>query len=187
MLPLISPFGLCEPLLSKPILDGPEFISIPGISGVAVPNATTPANAAAPVSYRWPQLWVLREMILMPSSGLVADAQKLSLLITDQQGNLIFDGSGASTATAATDQAPYVNLSSEMGIAPSGFHLTGWTWSPMWAKFSRLVRPGEQWKFQVLNAKAGGGSITPRLLFRVEFPLVQPPPPVRQRIFDRGE
>lgn len=170
MLPLISPFGLSPPLLSKPVQTGPMFFSIPGVSGVAVPNGTTALTAAAAVKFKWPQTFVVREWILIPSSGLQSDAGCLAIRITDQSGNIIFDGNGLSASSN------FLPVQAEQGIAPSGFHLTGWVWSPQWAKFARLVRPGEQWSFQLTNSKVGGGSITPRLLFAVEKPLVEPPP-----------
>lgn len=176
MLPLVSPFGLCPPVLSRPVQRGPILIGIPGISGVAVNNGTTPATAAPPVSWRWPMDLIVREWILIPQSGTPADAGKLGIRMVDQDGETIFDGVGLDASSN------FLNPLTDAGITPSGFHLTGWSWSPQWLKLARLVRQGEQWQFQLTNAKTGGGSITPRLLFAVELPLHEPPPQASGRL-----
>jgi hypothetical protein len=148
------------PLLARPVQRGPMCISIPGVSNVAVLAAS---NGPA-VKYRWPKRLVLRAWILMPQSGLAADAGALSPSIVDKQGEIVFDGLGNDP------HANFVPTLPGMGIAEQPFHLVGWTWSPRWNKFARLVDPGEEWIFQVANASAG--SITPRLLFGVEAPIL---------------
>jgi hypothetical protein len=157
----INPFGLCPPLIGRPIQRGPELISIPGITGVTIPRNTT----GSLVEFRWPQRLVLREMILIPQSASLADAAHLELYIQDVEGAVIFDGIGNAA------EAQRVAAEQFQGQPPRR-GLVGWTYVPQWAPFTRVVDPGDRWSFQVTNTyPSGSHDITPRLWFRIERPM----------------
>lgn len=146
---------------------GALCIIVPGISNVPITNGTTGNR----ITYQWPRRIKLTEMMIVPTSGLKTDLAQLSMSIYDEKGDLISTGQQQAGQAAV----PLLQL---FGVNPLVLHLTGWTWAPAWKDFTRVVRGGERWQFQITNAKAGGGSITPVLAFNFEE-LDEPSPRVR--------
>lgn len=138
---------------------GPIIISIPGISDVSV--AANSRGAA--VLYRWPKRYVLSGWILLPTTGLKADASLLSVAMVDDSGNqIISDGQGLSDFS---NFVPSLSLSGIGGPFPM---MTNWNWSPKWQPLSRIVAAGDTWQFQIGNESAG--ALVPFLGFRLEDP-----------------
>lgn len=138
---------------------GPTILSIPGISGVSVAAGTT----GSLVSYRWPGRYVLSSWILIPRSGLKADAALLSIAMSDDSGQqLVTDGQGLG---ANSNVVPSFSLAGIGGPFPLK---TNWNWSPRWQPLSRIVGAGDVWQFQITND--AGGAIVPFLGFHLEVP-----------------
>lgn len=138
---------------------GPIVFSIPGISGVSVAGN----SQGSLITYRWPARYVLSSWILLPRSGLEADAGDLSVSMTDDMGQqLVSDGQGLATLSA------FMPALASAGIGGPFSLKTNWDWSPQWQPLSRIVAAGDTWQFQIANSS--GGAIVPFLGFRVEVP-----------------
>lgn len=131
---------------------GPIAFSIPGISGVSVPAATTGAE----VKYRWPVTVKLVGIDFCIRSGVNVQLAKTKLrMVDDQNIVLATDGQG--------------NVESISGLVnrgiPSFFALVG---GGRVNAFQRIVRQGDIWVFQIINGNGGGVAVVPELFFRVE-------------------
>lgn len=140
---------------------GPVLLVIPGISGVQLAPATTGAE----VQYRWPRPYLLKSWIVVPTSGLEADAGKLRVRMRDQMGvELVTD-----TVQINAD-ANFLPVVAQTGIAPVRFNAASW-WAPNWTPMRRIVQAGEVWRFQAMNV--GAGAITPFFAFELAEPAPQ--------------
>lgn len=150
---------------SRPPTFGASTIMIAGVDNVSIPANTTAALATF-ISVTWPFTCKLTAMSFLPKSGLKADLASLSLRMFDEDGELVTDGRNVST------DSPFAATLQEVGVAPLVFKLTGWTWSPQWRKFTRVVQNGERWKFSITNSS--GGALVPRLGFEFETLIGSP-------------
>lgn len=136
------------------------MISIPGISGVSVGASTQGAT----VLYRWPRRYVLSGWILLPRSGLRADAADLHVRMVDDLGlQMMTDGQ---RLNALSNFVPALAID---GIGGPFSMKTNWNWSPRWQPMSRIVAAGDSWQFQIANNSAAS-AIVPFLGFRLEEP-----------------
>jgi hypothetical protein len=119
------------------------LVTIPGVSGVAVPGNTTTGE----VEFVWYRDALVTGLCVMARSGLLADSGALSIAIQDGDRNaLVTDGRNDLFA-------PFLALT---GTATRFFAL------------SLAARRGEPWIFRIRNASAG--PLTPIVFFQVEDP-----------------
>jgi hypothetical protein len=129
---------------------GPIAISIPGVSGVAIPAATDGAQ----VRYRWPATYKLCGIDLCVRSGLDTHLANTRLLLIDDK-NIVLCTNGLGT------------VSSMSGLANRGIAPLNHTFGGRVNAFQRIVRAGDIWMIQVFNDNVGI-AIVPELFFRLE-------------------
>lgn len=144
---------------------GPLAISIPGITGVSVPAATTGTE----VRYRWPADYKLSAIDFGVRSGLQLHLANMRLRMTDVHNSAIeLASSGSGQDTLRSIEGLLMR-----GITPIGRTFGG----GRFMAFQRVVRAGDIWLFQVFNANAAV-DVIPELFFRLE---VAPPHPGSMR------
>lgn len=131
---------------------GPVAIRIPGISGVLVTANTT----GAVVKYRWPQTFKLGGIDMCVRSGSDVDLANTKLrFLDDSNQELAIDGFGT------TVSMPMGAMRGIPGISES--------FGGRFQAFQRIVRAGDIWVFQIINA--GAVDVIPELFFRLEAPV----------------
>lgn len=133
---------------------GPIAISIPGISGVAIPAASDGVE----VRYRWPRDYKLGGIDFCIRSGNQVQLANTRLRLADaRRGSLELVTSGT-----GQDALRSINGLLMRGIVPMGR-----TFGGRFQAFQRVVRTGDIWIIQVFNDNAAI-AIVPELFFRLE-------------------
>lgn len=144
-----------KPIPSRPAKDGPVILTVRGISDVPLAPGPGPI-----IKYRWPKNCKVAAWIVLPRSGLKADANLLRLRMQDNTGHEFTTDTENQEAVS-----PFLAVGPALGRAPF-FSLAGWDWSPNWAPLERVVRPGNLWELQLFNS--GPAPITPFFGFGIE-------------------
>lgn len=126
---------------------GALAIGIAGITGVSV-NANT---TGAAVRFRWPYMTMLTGIDMTVRSGSDADLAGTRLRILDDQG-----------VELASNMQGFVGMS---GLMARGILPLNHTFGGRFVPFQRIVRAGDLWVFQIINAN--GVAVVPDVFFRL--------------------
>ncbi len=126
---------------------GPVLYIVPGSSNVSIGAGTTLL-----LPFKWPSARFVTGLLVLPLSGVPADAARLEVAITDEtQQQIIADGFGGTFA------AP--------GLAMSG--LVAWNPLPL----QRPVAAGDPWGISVANVGAAPITLAALVLYFEEATL----------------
>ena len=138
---------------------GPIFITVPGLTDVAITAQVGTVPTLSPVvRFKWPRPFVVAGFWLSLRAADPAGLAALGIRVLDNQANELFtDGFGTAENFFGLAGA-MMGTGARTGLLAS---------SGRWMPFRRIVRGGDKWTLQLQNR--GAATVIPWLAFRLEM------------------